>query len=645
MERMKELIALLNKASEAYYQMASEIMSDYEYDNLYDELVRLEKDTGIIMSESPTQRVGYEVLSSLEKVRHETKMLSLDKTKEVEKLEEFLDNHEGLLSLKLDGLTIVLKYNNGTFIQAITRGNGEIGEDITHNAKVFKNIPLKINYLDEMTIRGEAVISFKEFEKINSSLDESEKYKNPRNLCSGTVRQLNNEIAAKREVNFIAFSLVSGNGNIPHDLKSNQLKWLQSIGFTTVDYKLVSSKNVGQAVSEFELEIEKNDFASDGLVLTYDDIDYSKSLGTTSKFPKDSLAFKWADETAVTTLKEIFWNTSRTGLINPIAVFEPVELEGTTVNRASLHNISIVETLKLGIGDKISVYKANMIIPQIAENFTKSDNVVIPDKCGVCGEDTEIVKLRDGKALKCTNPNCHARIVLQIVHYASRDALNIEGISEAYVEKFVENGILENYTDLYKLENYKEKIISLEGFGEKSYLNLINAVEKSKTTRLSNFIYALGINHVGLSNAKLLCRFYENDFEKIKNADIEELISIDGFGEIIAQSVYRYFSHESNIELINKIIGCLNFIEEEKSENNIFDGEIFVITGELKTFKNRKELQNEIEALGGKVTSSVTKKTTYLINNNINSASSKNKKAHELNVPIITEDEYINLKK
>ncbi len=645
MERMKELIALLNKASEAYYQMASEIMSDYEYDNLYDELVRLEKDTGIIMSESPTQRVGYEVLSSLEKVRHETKMLSLDKTKEVEKLEEFLDNHEGLLSLKLDGLTIVLKYNNGTFIQAITRGNGEIGEDITHNAKVFKNIPLKINYLDEMTIRGEAVISFKEFEKINSSLDESEKYKNPRNLCSGTVRQLNNEIAAKREVNFIAFSLVSGNGNIPHDLKSNQLKWLQSIGFTTVDYKLVSSKNVGQAVREFELEIEKNDFASDGLVLTYDDIDYSKSLGTTSKFPKDSLAFKWADETAVTTLKEIFWNTSRTGLINPIAVFEPVELEGTTVNRASLHNISIVETLKLGIGDKISVYKANMIIPQIAENFTKSDNVVIPDKCGVCGEDTEIVKLRDGKALKCTNPNCHARIVLQIVHYASRDALNIEGISEAYVEKFVENGILENYTDLYKLENYKEKIISLEGFGEKSYLNLINAVEKSKTTRLSNFIYALGINHVGLSNAKLLCRFYENDFEKIKNADIEELISIDGFGEIIAQSVYRYFSHESNIELINKIIGCLNFIEEEKSENNIFDGEIFVITGELKTFKNRKELQNEIEALGGKVTSSVTKKTTYLINNNINSASSKNKKAHELNVPIITEDEYINLKK
>ncbi len=645
MERMKELIALLNKASEAYYQMASEIMSDYEYDNLYDELVRLEKDTGIIMSESPTQRVGYEVLSSLEKVRHETKMLSLDKTKEVEKLEEFLDDHEGLLSLKLDGLTIVLKYNNGTFIQAVTRGNGEIGEDITHNARVFKNIPLKINYLDEMIIRGEAVISFKEFEKINSSLDESEKYKNPRNLCSGTVRQLNNEIAAKREVNFIAFSLVSGNGNIPHDLKSNQLKWLQSIGFTTVDYKLVSSKNVGQAVREFELEIEKNDFASDGLVLTYDDIDYSKSLGTTSKFPKDSLAFKWADETAVTTLKEIFWNTSRTGLINPIAVFEPVELEGTTVNRASLHNISIVETLKLGIGDKISVYKANMIIPQIAENFTKSNSVIIPDKCGVCGEDTEIVKLRDGKALKCTNPNCHARIVLQIVHYASRDALNIEGISEAYVEKFVENGILENYTDLYKLENYKEKIISLEGFGEKSYLNLINAVEKSKTTRLSNFIYALGINHVGLSNAKLLCRFYENDFEKIKNADIEELISIDGFGEIIAQSVYRYFSHESNIELINKIIGCLNFIEEEKSENNIFDGEIFVITGELKTFKNRKELQNEIEALGGKVTSSVTKKTTYLINNNINSASSKNKKAHELNVPIITEDEYINLKK
>ncbi len=644
MERMKELINILNNASKSYYQEDASIMSDREYDALYDELLKLEKETGITMSDSPTIKVGYEVLSNLTKVRHSSKMLSLDKTKDAEVLKSFLGDNKGLLSWKMDGLTVVLKYENGELTKALTRGNGEVGEDITHNAKVFKNIPLKISYTGELVIRGEAVISYKDFEKINETLDENEKYKNPRNLCSGTVRQLNSEIAAKRNVCFIAFSLVSDIDMDLKDSKAEKMKKLSELGFSIVEGKIVDKNNIVDTVYDFEKKIPKNEFATDGLVLTYDSISYSKSLGTTAKFPKDSIAFKWKDELAETTLKDIIWNTSRTGLINPIAVFEPVELEGTTVNKASLHNLSIVENLKLGIGDKITVYKANMIIPQVAENLTKSNSFVIPKKCAVCGGETEIVKMKDGKALKCINPNCEAQAVLEIVHYTSRDALNIEGLSEATVEKFIQKGFIKNYTDLYRLEKFKDEIIKTEGFGEKSYEKIINSVEKSKNAALENFIFGLGINNVGLSNAKLLCKKFDYDFEKIKNASFEDLIEIDGFGDVIAYSIIKYFQVEKNVKLAEDALSFLNIKKSDENNNEqILLGKTFVITGDVHNYKNRKELQKEIEAFGGKVTSSVTSKTTYLINNDITSNSSKNKKANELGIDIITEEQFIDM--
>ena len=641
MERMKELIEILTKASRAYYQEDRELMSDFEYDKLYDELTALEKETGIILSNSPTQKVGHQVLSSLKKVRHESPMLSLDKTKEVTALESFLGNNNGILSYKMDGLTVVLTYKNGELSQAVTRGNGEIGEDITHNANFFKNIPLKISFNGELVIRGEAVISFNDFNNINEKLEPEYQYKNPRNLCSGTVRQLNSEISASRNVNFIAFALVKAEGQAFGDDKENRFKWLESLGFECVERQNVTSENIAQTVKAFEEKIPSNRFATDGLVLTFSSIAYSQSLGTTAKFPRDSIAFKWADELAETTLINVDWNTSRTGLINPIAVFEPVELEGTTVERASLHNLSIIENLQLGLGDKITVYKANMIIPQVAEDLTKSNNLEIPAVCPVCGEETEIIALRDGKALKCPNPNCKAQRISSLEHFVSRDALNIEGLSEATIEKFIEKGFIDNYTDIFKLEKYKTEIVSMDGFGEKSYNNLISAIDKSKSVALPNFIYALGINNVGLSNAKLLCKKCNNSLDEIRKADFDTLISIDGFGDVIADSIVKYFSHQKNNDLINDVLNYLQFTATEDSQTELkLENVTFVVTGDVHIYKNRKELQGVIEKLGGKVTGSVSAKTNYLINNDVNSSSSKNKKAKELGIPIISEEDF-----
>nr|WP_317357628.1 NAD-dependent DNA ligase LigA [uncultured Tyzzerella sp.] len=641
-KKIKNLVNKLNKARRAYYQESYEIMSDFEYDKLYDELEALEKETGIILSNSPTQQVGYIVLSELKKVKHDKKMLSLDKTKDISKIEDFLSTEKGLLSFKMDGLTIVLTYNDGNLISAVTRGNGEIGEDITHNCKVFKNIPLKIPFKDELIIRGEALISFKDFENINENLEITEKYKNPRNLCSGTVRQLNNEITKDRNVSFLAFSLVKCNKEF--NLKSEQLQFLASLGFEIVEYALVDKYNVEKTILNFEKKVETNKFATDGLVITFDNIAYSNSLGETSKFPKDSIAFKWADDLATTTLLDVEWNTSRTGLINPIAIFEPVELEGTTVNRASLHNISIIKNLKLGIGDIIKVYKANMIIPQVAENETNSDNLKIPEKCNACGGKAETIQIRDGLALKCTNPTCIAKVINGIVHYVSRDAMNITDFSKATIEKFINNKFITNYTDIYNIEKYKDDIINMQGFGEKSYNNLINAIEKSKNTTLANFIYALGIEHIGLSNAKTLCKYFSYNFDNIKNATLEQIIAIDGFGEIMAKSLVDYFNNENNLNLINKVLPLLKLNDNiNNTENTSLKDKVFVITGDLQTFKNRKELQQKIEDLGGKVTNSVSSKTDYLINNDKNSTSSKNKKAKELNINIISEEDFLDL--
>lgn len=640
MDRMKELIDILNKASKAYYQDDSQIMSDHEYDKLYDELVELEKESGIIYGGSPTHRVGYTVLSSLQKVKHESPILSLDKTKSTERLASWLGLNEGIISWKLDGLTIVLTYNNGVLERAVTRGNGEVGEDITHNANYFKNLPNKILFNGELNLRGEGIISYSEFERINSELDDEEVYKNPRNLCSGTVRQLNSKVAADRNVMFYAFTLVRAEGK-EFKTKSEQLDFLKDLGFEVVEHYTVHAKDIDEKVKMFSEKIVHNDFASDGLVLTYNDIEYSRSLGITAKFPRDSIAFKWSDEMAETTLLDVVWNTSRTGRINPVAVFAPVDIEGSTVNRASVHNVSVMEELKLGKGDRIKVYKANMIIPQVAENLTCSATAEIPELCPVCGGETEIRMLKEGRELYCTNPNCAAQRLKALVHYVSRDAMNIEGLSEETIKKFAERGILVNYTDIYNIKDHKE-IEEFPGFGKKSFEKLTAAIEKSKNAALENFINALGINQVGLSNAKLLCKHFDYDINRIISADEEELSGIEGFGEVISHSIHSYFNNEENMLLFNKAVSILDFIKPAETDDK-FKGLTFVITGDVEHFQNRNELKALIESLGGKVTGSVTGKTSYLINNDKESASSKNKKAVELNVPIISENDFISM--
>ncbi len=654
MERMKQLVKKLDAASYAYYQTDYEIMTNKEYDALYDELVELESKTGIILSNSPTQKVGHTVLSSLQKVQHEYPMLSLDKTKEPTKLAVFLGDNAGILSWKLDGLMIVLTYKNGELTQAVTRGSGVVGEDITHNAMFFKNIPRKITFMGELMVRGEAVISYSDFNKINEQLPPGEAYKNPRNLCSGTVRQLNSEVSAKRSVNYFVFNLVKGEGMPEFTLKSEGLAWLAELGFDTVEFKKVTAQTVEEAMRNYEKRVALHDFATDGLVLTYDDIAYSNSLGATSKFPRDSIAFKWADDVAETKITEVQWNTSRTGLINPVAVFEDVELEGTTVNRASLHNVSVLRNLAIGIGDVVTVYKANMIIPQISENLTRSNTLEIPKKCPVCSYDTEIVKNIEGEALYCTNPNCKAQLIRSLTHFTSRDAMNVEGLSVNTLEKFVEKGFIGDYTDIYELEKHKQDICEMEGFGEKSCANLLAAVEASKNTNLVRFIYALGINQVGLSNAKLLCKHFNYDLTAIMNADIPDFIVIEGFGDVISEAVYKYFRNEKNLALIEKARGFLTFAEPPKpaqpeAVDDAIDGKrgisglTFVITGDVEHYKNRNELKDFIESKGGKTTGSVTKKTSYLINNDVNSTSSKNTTAKTLGIPIISEQEFIEM--
>lgn len=645
MQRMKELVDLLNKAGKAYYQDASEIMSNLEYDKLYDELTALEKETGVTLSNSPTINVGYEVLSELPKERHESSMLSLDKTKEVEALRNWLGTQTGLLSWKLDGLTIVLTYENGTLQKAVTRGNGEIGEVVTTNARVFDNVPLQIGYKGTLVLRGEAVIKYSDFEEINRQIEDVDaKYKNPRNLCSGSVRQLNNEITKQRHVNFFAFSLVSAEGVDFANSRNRQMEWLSEQGFDVVERRLVTYANIEETVAWFAAKIEHNDFPSDGLVLTYDDIEYSMSLGTTAKFPRHSIAFKWQDEIKETTLKEIEWSASRTGLINPVAIFEPVELEGTTVARASVHNISIMEALELGIGDTITVYKANMIIPQIAENITKSGNLEIPSACPVCGGETEIKNDNGIKSLYCTNEACLAKKIKSFTHFVGRDAMNIEGLSEATIEKLIAKGFVKELADLYHLEQYKEEIIAMEGFKDKSYQNLIQSVEKSRHTTMSRFIYSLGIPNIGLSNAKVLCKELGHDMEKIRSASFDRLVSIGGIGDVIADTFLKFFQKEENKVIVDDLLKEVTFEKEEANETaQIFAGMNFVITGSVEHFANRNEVKAVVEQHGGKVTGSVTSKTNYLINNDNLSNSSKNKKAKELEIPIITEEQFIAL--
>ena len=635
MQRMRELVELLNRARRAYEQDDQEIMSNYEYDRLYDELSELERETNTTLASSPTVNVGYEVLSELPKERHERPMLSLDKTKDVGRLREFLGNQKAMISWKLDGLTIVLTYRGGKLEKAVTRGNGEIGEVVTNNARVFKNVPLQIPYQGELVLRGEAVISYKDFEKINEEIGDADaRYKNPRNLCSGSVRQLNNEITAKRNVRFYAFTLVRAGGVDFKNSRIYQMQWLKNQGFDVVENHPVTAETIESEVAWFAEHIEKNEVPSDGLVLVYDDIAYGQSLGATAKFPRDSFAFKWADEIRETTLLSIEWSPSRTGLINPVAIFEPVELEGTTVSRASVHNISIMEELELGVGDHITVYKANMIIPQIADNLTRSGVKDIPEVCPVCGGATKISMENETKTLYCTNPKCQAKHVKSFTLFVSRDAMNIEGLSEATLEKFIMNGYVKDFTDLFHLDRYEEEIKNMDGFGEKSYVNLQTSIRNARTTTLPRLVYSLGIPNIGIANARMICGALGNDPERILNAAVEELAAISGVGDVIAGSFAAYFADEEHRDLFRRLLREVEIPEEEVREDaQKFAGINFVITGSVEHFSNRAEVKEEIEKRGGKVTGGVTSKTNYLINNDVNSTSSKNRKARELGIP------------
>ena len=640
--RIKELIEVLNRASEAYYAKDEEMMSNLEYDALYDELVRLEEETGLVFSNSPTVNVGYAAVDELPKEAHEKPMLSLGKTKDREELRAWLKGQKALLSWKLDGLTVVLTYQNGELVKGVTRGNGEVGEVITGNVKAFTNVPLKIPFEGDLVLRGEAVISYSDFEKINNDIqDDALKYKNPRNLCSGSVRQLSSEITAKRKVQFYAFALVKAEGIDFHNSVEKQFTFLKEQGFAVVDYKAVTEDTIVSAVASFAEQIREYDIPSDGLVLTLDDIAYGESLGMTAKFPRNAIAFKWADEIRETTLLSMEWSPSRTGLINPVAIFAPVELEGTTVSRASVHNLSILKELKLGIGDTIRVYKANMIIPQIAENLTGSGNLEIPDCCPVCKGATTIRKINDTEALFCMNAECEAKKIKAFSHFVSRDAMNIEGMSEATLEKFIAKGFIHDFSDIYHLERYRNEIVSMEGFGEKSYVNLMESINKTRNCALPSFINALGIANVGLATSKLLCKFYGYSLEKLMDAEAMQVSQIEGIGDVIAGGFCNYMQDEKNRDLLQKLAKELTFDEAPPMGAQPLEGKTFVVTGSLIHYASRNDLKAEIEALGGKVAGSVSKNTECLINNDTESSSSKNKKAKELGIPILSEDEFL----
>lgn len=642
--QMKELVKKLNEAAKAYYQEDREIMSNREYDALYDQLEQMEAETGIVLADSPTVNVGYEAVDALPKETHESPMLSLDKTKERETLRAFIGTNPTLLSWKMDGLTIVLTYENGELQKAVTRGNGIVGEVITNNARTFKNIPLKIAYQGRLVLRGEAIITYSDFERINETIEDVDaKYKNPRNLCSGSVRQLNNQITAERNVRFYAFALVSAQDVDMHNSRAYQMEWLKSQGFEVVEYRMVTGESLDEAMDYFSHAIENNDFPSDGLVALYDDIAYGDSLGSTAKFPRNAFAFKWADEIRETTLREIEWSPSRTGLINPIAVFDPVELEGTTVSRASVHNVSIVKELQLGIGDTIQVYKANMIIPQIAENLARSSNLEIPHICPVCGEEARVIQENEVESLYCMNPDCVAKKIKAFTLFVSRDAMNIDGLSEATLEKFIAKGFIHDFGDIFEIAKHREEIVTMEGFGEKSYDNLIASIDKAKETTLAKVIYSLGISNIGLSNARVICRHFDDDLDKIRTAEEEEISAIDGIGPVIAKSLTKYFKDPENNRKLDHLLGYLHINKEEVSENQTLAGMNFVITGSLEHFSNRGEAKKLIESLGGKVTGTVTGKTNYLINNDTTSNSSKNKKARELGIPILSEEDFIKM--
>lgn len=644
LKRMEEFVEVLNRASKAYYDDASEIITNYEYDAMYDELLELEKETDTIFDNSPTINVGYTVKSELPKVTHEKKLLSLDKTKERDELKTWLGKNEAVISWKLDGLTVSLTYEGGRLVRAVTRGNGTIGELITDNARAFTNVPKVIECKSKVVVRGEAVISYKDFELINETIDNADaKYKNPRNLCSGSVRQLDSRITAERHVGFYAFSLIEAEGVDFGDSRFRQMAWMSEQGFDVVEHYMVDGNNLFDKLDEFESKISMFPLPVDGLVITLEGLEYSRELGTTAKFPRDAIAFKWRDQQAETVLREIEWSPSRTGLLNPVAIFDPVELEGTTVSRASVHNINIMEDLELGIGDTITVYKANMIIPQLSDNLTRSGNIEIPTHCPVCNGTTEIVEEDNTKTLVCTNLDCLAKNVKKFSHFVSRDAMNIDGFSEAGILKLIGKGILHELPDIYGIKEKKEEIVTLEGFGEKSFDKLVAAIEASRNTTPARLLYSLGVPGIGVVNSNNIARACRNSWNEMMNLGTDELLAIDGIGGVMSDDYTRFFAKKENKVMVQALVDVLNLDESFEEQGTSLAGKTFVITGSLNHYANRKDLKAEIEAEGGKVAGSVSSQTDYLITNNPASGSSKNKAARELGVSIITEDDIMEM--
>ncbi len=699
-KRIDELTAKLNEASRAYYTDGIEMMTNYEYDAMYDELLALEDETGYVREDSPSVNVGYETAAGLPKVVHEIRMLSLNKTKDREELKAWLGDKTGLLSWKLDGLTVGLTYENGRLMQAVTRGNGTEGELITANAMTIRNIPKVIPCKGRVVLRGEAVIRYSDFGKINEAITDADaKYKNPRNLCSGSLRQLDPAVTAERKVSFYAFSLTlvedtdadrgsvegartarndqtlvegaaatggssaavgaagydltyakdaaadlvtgAASGTAGYDLNSrrDRMEWLRSQGFEIVDYVMVDAENLSDAIDRYEASIPDFDIPSDGLVLTLDDGVYAATLGATAKFPRDAIAFKWRDQHADTVLREIEWSPSRTGLLNPVAIFDPVELEGTTVSRASVHNVNIMEDLELGIGDTVRVYKANMIIPQLSDNLTRSGNIEIPDTCPVCGGRTQIRDDEGTKTLVCTNPDCLAKHVKKFSHFVSRDALNIEGLSESGLLKLIGISAIRTFPDLFRLADHRDEIVELEGFGQKSFDNLAASAERASHTTPARLLYGLGVPGIGVATSALISRACRNSWHAIETLDEEGLTSIDGVGSVMARDYVDFFADEDNKAVVAELLGMLELDESYEAAGTSLEGKTFVITGSLEHYSNRKELKAEIEAEGGKVAGSVSDRTDYLITNNPSSGSAKNRAAREHGVEIITEED------
>lgn len=647
-KRIKELVEQLNEYRDAYYNEARSDVSDAEYDRLFDELSELENETGVVYTNSPTQSVGYEVKSELEKVKHSHPMLSLDKTKSVDDLVKFARDKDCILSLKMDGLTCLLTYENGELVQAETRGDGEIGELITHNARVFDNIPLSIDYKGHFEIEGEAIITYEDFDKINKSLPDDKKYKNPRNLASGSVRQLDSKIAAQRHIKFIAWK-------VPTEIASNsfinRLQYAVELGFDTVPFLSIrgnyNAEFINIVIEQLQRRANERSFPIDGLVATYNDITYGELLGMTGHHPKHSIAFKFYDEEVETVLKNIEWSMGKIGSLTPVAIFDPVEIDGTMVERASLHNVSILTKLDLQIGDTIIVYKANQIIPQVKENLSAKDResayIRIPSQCPVCESPTQIVKENDSEVLMCTNPHCKGKLLGRVSHFVSKKGMDISGLSEETIKKFIELGWIAEITGIYNLDQYYDRLSTMSGFGKKSVDKLRKSIETSKTVRLDKFIASLSIPGIGTSQSKELVKAF-GAWDKFRDASIGyyNFTQLDGFGDVLNNNIHSWFEDMSNIA--DYLASLMTFESEDNSKtNNSLNGKSFVVTGKVYKFKNRDEVKEAIEKFGGKVTGSVTKSTFALINNDIESNSSKNKKAKELGVQIINEEQLIEM--